>query len=397
MRTVEQMRNVAQDLITSYDARVDAIGTIMDNTYQVLDDFKDKRAKLSAELKDTLAKRGSLRKKDFDRMMNGILLSQEEKEKEVKQSLKNFIKEQKKEAFELKDALRKGEVQRMKKAQTGIEKGIVEVKGLLKGFYEQQKGLTEKLRELLTKRKDLKIKDFKDVIRNLSQDAEFAQTLTRGKEVKKMGLSDMATDIKALGQDMAASHVDRAASIETLKKETKAMMETFQEENIQRGNEVIEMLSNFQKENAQRQEEVNKLLEGFRNENTQRQEEVRNLLKEVPKFMKGVQSEIAQQRVEVSNLMDHFHKENAQRQKEVNKLMKGFQKENEQRQAEVSALLHDFRKEHDQLAAAVKEMWSTVARAKGGAKTVSAHSLVQTEEKKPASRKKGKSKKVESL
>jgi|GEM_PF-936461 len=372
MRTVEQMRNVAQDLIASYETRVDAIGTIIDNTYHVLDDFKDKRAKLSTQLKETLAKRGSLRKKDFDRMINGILLNQEEKEKEVKQSLKHFLREQKKEAFELKDALTNNEVERMKKAQIGIEKGIAEVKGLLRNFCEQQKGLTEKLRELLTKRKDLKIKDFKDMIRNLSQDAKFAQTLTRRKEVKRMGLSDVATDIKALGQDMASSHVDRTASIEALSEEVREMTET------------------FQKEHEERKAEVTQTLESFTD----------NLHKGVHRFMKDLHSENEQRREEVNDLLASFQedmkdvrKENTQRQKEVNKLLENIQKEMEGFRKE-SKLRHN---EVGRLVAAVKEMWSTVARAKGGAKTVSAHSFAQAEERKPVRKGKKKPKKVQSL
>jgi hypothetical protein len=379
MITVEQMRNVAQDLIASYDDRVDAIGTIIDNTYQVLDDFKDKRAKLSAELKETLAKRGSLRKKDFDRMMNGILLTQEEKEKEVKQSLKNFIKEQKREAFELKDALTKGEVQRMKKAQMGIEKGITEVKGLLKGFYEQQKELTAELRKLLIKGNDLKIKDFKDMITNL-------RTLTQGKEVKSMGLSNVATDIKALAQDMADSHADRAVS----NAERVASIEALSEE-------IRETIRTFQKEHAERKVEVTQTLESF-TENLHKG--VRLFMKDVHQFMKGLHSENAERRVEVNDLLVSFQedmkdvrKENAQRQREVNKLlenvqkeMEGFRKENKLRHNEVGRLV-----------AAVKEMWSTVAGAKRGAKKVSARYWAEAEGKKPARKAKGKSKKVQSL
>ena len=316
MKTVEQLRNVAQDLIASYDARVDAVGTIMDNTYQILDDFKEKRTKLSAELRETLAKRESLRKRDFDGMMNGILLSHEEKEKEIKQDLRHFLEGQKKEARELKDALMKGEVERMKKAQIGIERGIAEVKGLLKGFYEEQEGLTQELRKLLTKGEDLKIRDLKDMTRNL-------QTLTRGKEVKRMTLYDAATDIRVLGQDMAASHVDRKRTIEALQ------------------DDVREMLANFQNENAERQEEV------------------RDLFKSVHKFMGGVQSENAQRRAEVSDLLASFRED-----------MKAVHKE-------VMAL-----------AAATKEMWSTVAGVKGGAKKVGAHSHAETEEEKPARKRK---------
>jgi uncharacterized protein YoxC len=352
MITVEQMRNVAQDLIASYDDRVDAIGTIIDNTYQVLDDFKNKRAKLSSELKETLARRQSLRKKDFDRMMNEILLSQEEKEKEVKQNLKNFVKEQKKGARELRDALSKGEVQKMKKAQIGIENGIVEIKELLRNFYEQQKGLIEKFTTLLTKGKDLKIKDLKDVIRD-------PQTLTRGKEVKRMGLSNVATDIKALAQDMATSHAERTVS----NAERVASIEALSEE-------IRKMIKGFQKEHAERKVEVTQTLESF-TENLHKG--VHQFMKDVHQSMKGLHSENTQRRAEVNELLEDIQKE-----------MEGFRKENKLRQNEVGRLV-----------ATVKEMWSTVAGAKRGAKKVTAR--YWAEGKKPARKAKGRSKKVQSL
>jgi F0F1-type ATP synthase membrane subunit b/b' len=366
MRTVEEMKNLTQDLIASYDAQVDAIGAIIDNTYQALDDFKDKRAKLSHELKETLASRQSLRKKDFDRMMNGILLHQEEKEKEVKQSVKNFLEEQKREARELRDALTQGEVERMKKAQIKIEKNVALVKGLLKESDEQQKELTEELKKLLTKGKDLKIKDLKNTLRNL-------QTLTKGKEVKRMGLSDVATDVKHLTQDMATSHANRAishaeriASVETLSKETEGMLE------------------NFQEEHAERKAEVNTMLESF-TENLHK--EVHQFMKEVHQFMRSLHSENVQKRVEVNDLLVSFQeyikgvrKENAQRQREVDKLLEGIQKEMEGFRKE-NKLRHS---EVGRLVAAVKEMWSTMARARRGAKEVSACSLAETKRAKPA-------------
>lgn len=325
MITVEQMRNVAQDLIASYDTRVDMIGTIIDSTYQILEDFKDKRAKLSAELKETLAEKVSLRKKDFDRMMNGVILNVEKKEKEIKRNLKNFLEKQKEQARELKDALTKDDVERVKKIQIEIENGIAETKKILKNFCEQHEGLTERLRELLDKGKDLKIKDLKDMTRNLSQDAEFAQTLTKGREVKRMGLPDMATDIKNLRQEMVDSYVDRKRMIEALQKEIKLRVK-----------EVSDLLRGFQKEHSERKTEGAQMLESF---------------------------------------VEELHKE-------IKKLIQGFQRENQERQDEVGELV-----------AAVKEMHSSVARVKSGARIVSAHSLAETGKRKPARRAKGKSKK----
>jgi len=376
MRTVEEMKNLTQDLISSYDAQVDAIGAIIDNTYQALDDFKDERSKLSHELKETLATGHSLRKKDFDGMMKSIHINQQEKEKEMKLSLKKFIEGQRRKAGELKDALTKGEVEEMRKAQVEIEKGVAEVKGLLREFDEQQKELTEELRKLLIKGKDLKIKDLKDTIRNL-------QNLTRGKEVKKMGLSDVATDIQNLAQDMATSHANRAvsqaeriASVETLSKETEGLLE------------------NFQEENADRKAEINGMLENVRGD---LQKEIHQFMKGVHHFMKGVHSDNVQQSDEVSDLLGGFQEdmkavrtENVQRRREVNRLLQSIRKEMEGFRKESEERHDDVRK----VAAAVKAMWSTTAKARGGSKRVSAYSTAETKETKPARKAKGKSKKV---
>ncbi len=367
MRTVEEMRNLTQNLISSYDSQVDAIGAIIDNTYQVLDDFKDKRVILSHTLKETLASGQSLRKKDFDGMMKGILLNQQEKEKEVKQSLKKFMEEQKRRAGELKDALTKGEVEGMRKAQTGIEKGVAEVKGLLKEYDEQQKELAEELRKLLTKGKDLKIRDLKDALRNL-------QNLTREKEVKRMGLSNVTAGIKNLTQDMVTSQTNRAvaqteriASVETLSKETEGMLE------------------NFQEEHADRKAEINGMLENFKGD---LHKEVHQFMKGVHHFMKGIHTDNIQQSNEVSDLLGGFQED-----------MKAVRMENTQRRREVNRLLHDIRKEmesfrkeskerHDdvrEVAAAVKSMWATMARARGSAKRASSRNLAET---RPTRRKK---------
>ncbi len=367
MRTVEEMKNLTQNLISSYDSQVDAIGAIIDNTYQVLDDFKDKRVILNHTLKETLASGQSLRKKDFDGMMKGILLNQQEKEKEVKQSLKKFMEEQKRRAGELKDALTKGEVEGMRKAQTGIEKGVAEVKGLLKEYEKQQKELAEELKKLLTKGKDLKIRDLKDALRNL-------QNLTKEKEVKRMGLSNVTAGIKNLTQDMVTSQTNRAvaqaeriASVETLSKETEGMLE------------------NFQEEHADRKEEINGMLENFKGD---LHKEVHQFMKGVHHFMKGIHSDNVQQNNEVSDLLGGFQED-----------MEAVRTENMQRRREVNRLLHDIRKEmesfrkdskerHDdvrEVAAAVKSMWATMARARGSAKRASSRNLAET---KPTRRKK---------
>ena len=72
MGIAEDMKRVAQDIVSSYQSRVSTVATIIDNTHQILEDFKTRRNEMSNHLKETLAKEESLRKKDFDNMMKDV-------------------------------------------------------------------------------------------------------------------------------------------------------------------------------------------------------------------------------------------------------------------------------------------------------------------------------------
>jgi HAMP domain-containing protein len=144
-----------------------------------------------------------------------------------------------------------------------------------------------------------------------------------------MGLYDAVTDINHLAQNMVASFVDR-----------KTMIEDLQRENLRRVKEVNDLLKGFQTEHSERKAEVTQSLESF---------------------TKGLHKE-------VNKLKESFRKE-----------MEGFRRENRERRDEVGELV-----------AAVKEMRSSVARARGGARRVSTHSLAEIGSKKRARRAKGK-------
>lgn len=111
-----------------------------------------------------------------------------------------------------------------------------------------------------------------------------------------MGLQDVATDIKALGPDISAFYAEKAVSIETLSKDIKEMIKT------------------FQKEHAERKAEFKKMMECF----------TENLHQEVQQFMKDIDSENVKRRAEASYLLAGFKEE---MRKEVNKLQKCFRKE----------------------------------------------------------------------
>jgi hypothetical protein len=107
------------NIITSYESRIQKIQTafqssenitesshsLFDNVHQSLNELKKERDILNSRLCENLAKNGSLRKKDYNTMMSGILAALDEKEKEAESQFLNFIEAQKATAQSLKNSL----------------------------------------------------------------------------------------------------------------------------------------------------------------------------------------------------------------------------------------------------------------------------------------------------
>ncbi len=108
-----------ENIITSYEDRIQKIQTafqssekitesthnLFDNVHNSLNDLKKERDQLNSTLCETLAKNGSLRKKDYNTMMSDILGALDEKEKEAARQFLSFIEAQKETAQSLKNSL----------------------------------------------------------------------------------------------------------------------------------------------------------------------------------------------------------------------------------------------------------------------------------------------------
>jgi len=183
------MKNVVENIISSYETRIQGIGSVFDSTHQLIEGFQDsfldtkqEREKLKSELRENLAKGESLRKKDFDNMMQAILSAQEKKEKEVRDLLKNYLNGQREMAHALRDnlaeikgALTRSEVARVKEFQgiikellAGQEQRKNEVTSKLEDFQKAQQEMAKRLKELLAKGRGLRIKDLKLMLKELS-------------------------------------------------------------------------------------------------------------------------------------------------------------------------------------------------------------------------------------
>ena len=107
------------NIIASYETRIQKIQTafqssenitesshfLFDNVHSTLNELKMERDLLNSRLCENMARNGSLRKKDYNSMMSGILDLLDEKEKDAEREFLNFVETQKETAQSLKNSL----------------------------------------------------------------------------------------------------------------------------------------------------------------------------------------------------------------------------------------------------------------------------------------------------
>ncbi|NQU52397.1 MAG: hypothetical protein HQ522_07640 [Bacteroidetes bacterium] len=113
------LNGLLTDISTSYESRIQKIQTafqssenitesshlLFDNVQNFLNNLKKEREVLNSSLSETMAKNGSLRKKDYNLMMTDVLDLLDKKELETETQFLNFIKDQKDTTQSLKNSL----------------------------------------------------------------------------------------------------------------------------------------------------------------------------------------------------------------------------------------------------------------------------------------------------
>jgi len=195
MSIADDMRKLTEEIISSYEERISVVGTIIDDTHRVLDDFRLQRNEMSAQLKDKLSKEKTLRKKDFDAMMADITAAQEVREQELRDSLKSYLEEQKNAVGTIRSKLKEHSSAKNEDGQSvsGNFKTTLddiqarqrkrqdEVCNLLNEFREEHKATAQAMRELLRKGEEIRVHDLKLMLKNIRD-----QRLKNKNEIKQM-------------------------------------------------------------------------------------------------------------------------------------------------------------------------------------------------------------------
>jgi bacterioferritin (cytochrome b1) len=165
------MGSSIEDVIDSYEARVKIVGALMKKTVEVLKQFDLEQEEKVVELRDLLAKAESLRRKDFDNLMEKVWARRREKEKKVSDILDSFLKGQEEMVAWLRKVIADGNIgleefrllsqnfiTRQKQAEGELSR-------MLRELHLEQEELGTGLKQLLQKGEKVRIKNFKAMIK----------------------------------------------------------------------------------------------------------------------------------------------------------------------------------------------------------------------------------------
>lgn len=170
MASLEDMRHLAEEVVTTYASRLVTVSRIISDAYDFLNRGRAEREKIGAMLRDMLAEGNSLRRKDFDQIIGDIFEEQNEREEAIKTYLQKFLREQGKLAEQLKEVLQTGELERVRSVRAAIEKGLAEAKQIISDFHNEEQVFMRRFKLLLDRGGRLTVSEFKTAVREIKSD-----------------------------------------------------------------------------------------------------------------------------------------------------------------------------------------------------------------------------------
>jgi hypothetical protein len=210
------MKEAVLDLVTSYENRISMVEELTTTAYQAtvatdesLAELEKEREGLKASLRETLARNCSLRRKDFDSLMEGVLADYMTKRREieeernlVREKLQEYLHEQKELAASVRQRL--AEFAQDREHNDALQAMVSDLKAvyhdrgqqvfaLLRGFrsrlelfQNEQEEINRKLKRLLDRRESLRVEDLKQLEASKARQYRKAERELRREDVERL-------------------------------------------------------------------------------------------------------------------------------------------------------------------------------------------------------------------
>ncbi|MBI5971582.1 MAG: hypothetical protein HY884_10570 [Deltaproteobacteria bacterium] len=156
-------------LIAAYEKKTRTVKEFMNKAVGLTGEYRKEQEEMIEEIRDGLAHRDGLRKKDFDSLMEGIVGRRQETEKGIQDALEALWKDEKEIIKALSNVLTTGKtvgIETLKKERLPLlhkkEEGVAR---LLMRLHLEQAELSIALKQLLSKGENAGIKDLKTFVK----------------------------------------------------------------------------------------------------------------------------------------------------------------------------------------------------------------------------------------
>ena len=180
----EEVGGIVDEVLAVYEESVGTVEQIVSAPYRFIEleeeifNTRKESGQIFVTLKELLANNDSLRKKDFDCMMNRILDAQEKRESEVRDMLRSYFDGQREMASVLREKLQVfratlggGNQEFIRQFRAFADNLFQEreqrkryVEGKLHEYNQSQQEMAGALRKLLEKGKELRVRDLKNLL-----------------------------------------------------------------------------------------------------------------------------------------------------------------------------------------------------------------------------------------
>lgn len=180
----EEVGGIVDEVLAVYEESVGTVEQIVSAPYRFIEleeeifNTRKENGQIFVTLKELLANNDSLRKKDFDCMMNRILDAQEKRESEVRDMLRSYFDGQREMASVLREKLQVfratlggGNQEFIRQFRAFADNLFQEreqrkryVEGKLHEYNQSQQEMAGALRKLLEKGKELRFRDLKNLL-----------------------------------------------------------------------------------------------------------------------------------------------------------------------------------------------------------------------------------------
>lgn len=167
MSAPEEIRNLTEGVVASFDSGIDAVSLLIEKGLELLDGYRQEEEAIRGSLKESMAALGSLRRTDFDCVTERVLNFQLERERTIKLLIKNFLVRQKDLARRLRRSLQAGLLEEVRKIQEELGAMIEGSRTEIVDFQQEQRQIRETFQQLESHKEKLQVKDFKKAIQDL--------------------------------------------------------------------------------------------------------------------------------------------------------------------------------------------------------------------------------------